>query len=84
MGRIWQCQAGHLLCDACHDRPEVASISVALAFVTVPPSGVPVPHVQGPADGQGHGSRADSQEPQGQGQAGLGHRAPTPPAPGNI
>ena len=25
LGRIWQCSAGHLLCDTCHGRPEVAT-----------------------------------------------------------
>ena len=24
-GRIWQCGAGHLVCEACHTRPELTS-----------------------------------------------------------
>ena len=24
-GRIWQCESGHLLCETCHNRPEVAT-----------------------------------------------------------
>jgi hypothetical protein len=23
-GRVWQCVSGHILCEICHDRPEVS------------------------------------------------------------
>jgi hypothetical protein len=25
MGRVWQCMAGHIICEVCHDRREVGT-----------------------------------------------------------